>query len=281
MKKKLTVALWVDSMQVPAWVHEMLLRINAGEHASLKWVILNKTNKKKGGSSLAKGLRNFNYIAFILYRKIENRFIDSKPDAQQLKNIMGLIQNNSIIEVHPSHQQNHLIFKQDEIEKLKRIDADVCIKIGNGILPDEILACSRYGFWRFDDGNNFIRRGIYTGVKEVISESEVTQNALLTQLAGKEAPFVLCTGTHATAGSIKKNINLVYWKSVSFIPGMLDELYEKGGDTFINNLKKYDGDLANCYMPSNKVFVPYLLKYYLSKISIRFNRRKSIEQYSH
>ena len=95
MKKKIAVALWVDSMHVPAWVHEMLLHINAGGYASLQLVILNKSNHKKGGGSFAKLMRNFIYAAFILYRKFENRYAKVKPDAQQLKNVSDIIKSGA------------------------------------------------------------------------------------------------------------------------------------------------------------------------------------------
>ena len=225
MKKKIAVALWVDSMHVPAWVHEMLLHINAGGYASLQLVILNKSNHKKGGGSFAKLMRNFSYAAFILYRKFENRYAKVKPDAQQLKNVSDIIKSGAVIHVNPSQKNNHLFFTDNDIQQLRQQDIDVCIKIGNGILPDEALACSRYGFWRFDDGNDFIKRGIYSGVHEVINGEDVTVNALLMQLAGKDKPLVLYKSAGATANGIKKNINLVYRKSLSFIPRKLKQLH--------------------------------------------------------
>ena len=279
MKKKIAVALWVDSMHVPAWVHEMLLHINAGGYASLQLVILNKSNHKKGGGSFAKLMRNFSYAAFILYRKFENRYAKVKPDAQQLKNVSDIIKSGAVIHVNPSQKNNHLFFTDNDIQQLRQQDIDVCIKIGNGILPDEALACSRYGFWRFDDGNDFIKRGIYSGVHEVINGEDVTVNALLMQLAGKDKPLVLYKSAGATANGIKKNINLVYRKSLSFIPRKLKQLHEEGGNDFMHGLQPYDGDLSKCFMPSNSVFIPYLVKYYSSKISSKLNKKKSFEQW--
>ena len=279
MNNKLKIALWVDSLSVPAWVHELLLRIHAGEFASLSLVILNKSNSKSSSNSFTKLIKNFNYASFILYRKFENKYAKIKPDAQQQKTIKELIRDAAVLNVNPQQKENNLIFGEDDIQQLKTHHIDVCIKIGNGVLPDEILACSRYGFWAFGDGNNFIKRGVYNGVKEVISGSDIAENALLMQFSGQSKPFELYRSTGATANSIQKNINLVYWKGLSFFTRKLKQLHDKGGDEFIKDLKLYEGNTADCFMPRNTVFIPYLIKHYSSKLIQKINKKKSFEQW--
>lgn len=278
MKKKLNIALWIDGLHVPAWVHELSVRLAASEFAALQLVVINKSNQKQNSNSFIKLLRNFRYAAFILFRKFENKYAKIKPDAQQPKNLGDVIKNISSVYVNPSQKNNHLVFGDDDLQQLKKYDIDVYIKIGNGILPDEVLTLSRFGFWAFDDGNCFVKRGIYSGVWEVIKHEDITSNALLMHLPGNKV-LELYTSTGATANAIKKNINLVYWKSLSFITRKLKALYEKGDAQFMHNLKPYKGNIGKCFMPSNGIFIPYVLKYLTQKISTKLKKKKSFEQW--
>lgn len=279
MKEKLKLALWVDNINVPAWVHELLLRIIASEFASLELVVLNRSNQKHKGNSFIKLLKNFKYAVFILYRKFENRYAKIKPDAQEVKSINELVFESSILFVNPEINNHDLNFNEQDISLFKSYEIDVCIKIGNGKIPKEMLANSRYGFWAFDDGNCFVKRGIYKGVWEAVQAKEITKISLLAYISGQSEPLELYCSTGTTVNSIKKNINLVYWKSLSFITRKLKDLYEFGGEDFFKDLMQFEGKLQKCYMPSNGEIIPYLLRYYGEKFLAKINKKNFFEQW--
>ena len=72
--ERIKIGLLIDNFSLPAWIHEMLKRVNESDYATISLIIKNKKNN----TGESKGLNN---LAYFLYRKLESKIVKARPDA--------------------------------------------------------------------------------------------------------------------------------------------------------------------------------------------------------
>src|SRR4051794_37693956 len=108
--EKIKVGLLIDNFIVAAWIYESLKRIIESDYAAIT-LIVKRISKPRG----KKNLRNFNYLIYNLYRKIENKYIPVSPNAFLKKDITNLINNIPVLTIEPLRKKNRCIIKEEDL----------------------------------------------------------------------------------------------------------------------------------------------------------------------
>jgi len=266
----------MDSMDVPAWSYKMIEMINLGDYAEFVLVIKNKTQQKKRGFWL-RIRQNWRHQMYLLFRQIEEKIVKVEPDAFEKKDVKELLSGIPILEVIPQSKIYSDYFTEEDLEKIRKCDLDVLIRMGFRILRGEILRLPKYGIWSFHHGDNDTVRGGPAGVWEVINNHSITGSILQILTEDLDNGIVLqrCY-TASDLLSIKRNRNKIYWMNVSTLPNKLRELYRGGEDLFNSEVEELNFGL-NFYShplyktPKNWVFIRFLIRYFFRWVKFKFN----------
>ena len=230
--ERIKIGLLIDNFSLPAWIHEMLKRVNESDYATISLIIKNKKNN----TGESKGLNN---LAYFLYRKLESKIVKARPDASLRKNITDIIGNATVLEVQSFSKGGFDYFEEKDIALIALHQPDVILKLGTGKFGGGILNVAKYGVWAYQIGDYTLVKGAPDGVWEVI-EGKCSTGISLKILSDNGEADVLCGSYSSTNVAMNKNINLACWKAVSFVPRQLKKLYENA-DTFLLNVKILSG----------------------------------------
>ena len=278
MKKKLRIGLMMDSLMVPSWVHYMLSSIQNSEYASIDLIILNHSTSTKN-NTLTK-LKNYNYFLFKFLMTFENSYFKSKSDPLKLKNLSDFLEKIPTLKITPIKSKFSDKFSEQNISEIKQYDLDVLLRLGFRILRGDILHSSRYGVWSYHHGDDQTNRGGPAGFWEVLLNQPVTGTILQILNEDLDGGKVLYKSFSTTNKfSINRNRENFYWKSASFVPRILKELFDLGNEKFFKKIEDLNS-LPNFYdskmytAPTNKQifssFMKYFLKNLISKIDSQF-----------
>jgi hypothetical protein len=147
-------------------------------------------------------------------------------------------------------------------------DLDVVNRLGFRILRGEVLNCAKYGIWSYHHGDNRINRGGPAGFWEVIDGHPQTGSVLQILNEDLDGGTVLYRSYSQTDRVfVHRNKNNFYWKTLSFLPRILEELYTSGEDLFLSKIKQenqhpifYSEKIYKT--PQNLEFIYLILKHY-------------------
>ena len=259
MKKKIRVGLLVDDLKASAWVERMLERIAESHYASIELVVINGFKPSKSNSVVTKIKNNWGGITSTLIWKLldlaQNKLIDRaecKPDAFEPKDLKHLLTGVPAMEVMPIRTKFSDHFRAEDVENIKRHEIDVLLRLGFRILRGEVLNSSKYGVWSYHHGDNAVNRGGPGGFWEAMESWPETGSML--QILGEDLDNgkVLCRSYACTYDlSVSFNRNGYFWKSLSFVPRKLKELYDTGGEAF---LARVESENAHPVFYSNRLY---------------------------
>jgi len=251
MKKKIKVGLLINTYSLPLWQYIIIEKLINSKYASIELII--KKNKKSIKKSFLKKIQNhWRHIVYILYIAFDKKIFKVKNDAFELKDIMKLVKDVPKLRVEPISTKFSDRFKKEDIQTIKEYDLDILVRFGFGILRGDILKSSKYGIWSYHHGDNSVNRGGPAGFWEVIERVGTTGSILqiLTEdLDGGEILYKSLSKTDEF--SINRNKNNYYWKSLSFLPRKIEELYNIGEEKFFKKVKK---DNAHLSFYSNRLY---------------------------
>lgn len=274
-KEKLRVGLLVDGFSAPAWVYSMIERINNSKYAEIVLIVKKRSSNQPKESFGTKFSKNFRHIAYIVYRKLEDKIFKPSPFAFTKKELDKLVSHVPVLEVSPAEKKFSDIIEQNDIEKISTYNIDVFIRFGFRILRGDILKTARYGIWSYHHGDNRINRGGPAGVWESIegwNETGCILQILTENLDGGEVLYR--SWSQKEIISVNRTINNFYWKAVSFIPRKLEELYESGGDEFKKRIAKQNEGISfysnRLYTtPENTEFISRILNQYFKWFKLK------------
>ena len=266
----------INTQTIPSWAFKMLEKIKQSEFAEIVLVVEKEREMFPKTSLLTKIKNNYGKLFYIVYTKIDNKLFRVQPNAFENININTLLSDTPIMTVNPIKQGYSEYFQEESINTLKQYQLDVIIRLGFGILRGEILKCAKYGIWSYHHGDNKVNRGTPPGFWEVLEGWDETGSILqiLTdELDGGAVLYRSYSNTNQI--SVKLNINNLYWKTSSFIPRKLKELYVLGEDKFLEKIKRenivpqfYSDRLYT--VPTNiqmfQLLLKHVFKYFLKKI---------------
>jgi hypothetical protein len=153
----------------------------------------------------------------------------------------GLLEGTEVIYVSPRKTKSSDYFSPEEVDKIKRHDVDVLIRIGFRILRGDILNASKYGIWSYHHGDSTVNRGAPPGYWESVEYWPVTGSILQILSEDLDAGKVLYRSWSTTIPfSLARNRMGYYWKSLDFVPRKLKQLYESGPDCLLSQDTQID-----------------------------------------
>ena len=179
-----------------------------------------------------------------MFSIIENKLVKVSPDAFVKKSIDKLCNDATIIKVVPEQTKFIDRICSDDIEKIKRYDIDVFIRLGFRILKGDILKIAKSGVWSYHHGDNDVNRGRPPGIWEFLEKWDTTGMILQILTEDLDDGKILYKSHSATnINSWKKNKNGYYWKGVSLIPRKLKELHMLGNEVFFQKVYQDNKEL--------------------------------------
>ncbi len=271
--EKLKIVLLIDDFFLQAWIYGMLKKVNESDYATIVLIVKNKNKNLRGTH------KRLNTLAYILYRKLENKMVKLNPNALTLKNISSLLNDVPILEVQPSPKEGFELVDEKDIQIIQSYKPDVCIKLGLKKVSGSILSCAKFGTWAYTYGNNIMEPGVWE-VMHGICHTEIGVTKLTDET---EQGVTLYRSFSSTQTSINKNMNIACWKAASFIPRILKKLYENR-NSFLENLKKKNQTFASnnksiFKTPGNSTFIAYLFSHYFNQLKKKIDNLFNFQQW--
>ena len=271
----------MNSLELPLWEYILIKGLINSYYASIELVILNENENIK--ETLFKRIKdNWKHIIYILYIKLDQKYFKVQPDAFEPKDTTDLLYGIPIINAKPISTKFSDRFRDEDVLKIKHHNLDILIKFGFRILRGDILESAKYGIWSYHHGDNNVNRGGPTGFWEVMENWGVTGSILQILTEDLDKGRVLYRSFSQTdERSIHRNRNNLYWKSLSFLPRKLEELYNVGDVEFFNKVdeqNKYRRFCSNGFYSSknltnwkmSKIITVHLLRFIKDKIANLF-----------
>ena len=235
----LRLGLLLESLEVRAWVYEMIEQVLDDGHANIELIIVSNAETSSETKHPQRSSFSVNRLFGALTRRVadgintyyvqRDRSIES---ATVSRTITDLLPDTKIIEVDTDVTANSEEFSESALETIRDHDLDVLYRGGFKILKGGILTAARHGVWSHHHGDNRINRGGPPGFWEVM-ESWPSIGSVL-QILGTEldnGQVLYRSSGPVAAYSLHNTRHRNYWKSAVFLPRVLQELYEYP-DTF-------------------------------------------------
>jgi len=235
-KKKLQLGILLDSYEVPSWIYTMLKKILQSEYAEINLIILNDSAYQK--NRLESRIKtDLDFLLYRFYKKLDEKYFPSNPNPFETKNIKKIIGNLESLKIYPKQINDLDLFNEQDINKINNFSLDVLIKLGFGTLKGKILKTSKFGMWSFQHGNLDVRSDLPSGFWEVMNKQPLTGSFLQILRDESDSGQILYKSYSRTDPcSVKRNLDKIVWKSLSFLPRKLKELYEIGDEEFFIRL---------------------------------------------
>jgi len=279
--KKLRIGLLLNSYKIPLWEYILIEKLINSNYATVELVI--KNNQKKIKKTLFQKIKNhWKHAFYLIYIKLDKNLFKLKNNAFELKDIAPLLKGVEEFKVEPISTKFSDRFNDKDITRIKDEKLDILLRFGFGILRGEILKSSKYGIWSYHHGDNRVNRGGPSGFWEVIENIGITGSVLQILTEDLDAGKILYKSfSTSDEFSINRNKNNYYWKTLSFLPRKIEELYNDGEVEFFKKIDKenaypsfYSKRLYSKDNFSNikmfTLFFKHLSKMIYKKIYIRF-----------
>ena len=238
MSQRLRLGLLMNSYELSFWEYVLVERLMNSHYASIELLVLSDDNSVKRCSIEGRG-GTWEHIVYALYCKFDQKLFNVKPNAFESRDATDLLHGIPTIRAKAISGKCSDRFQNEDILKIKHHNLDVLIRLGFRILRGDILRSAKYGVWSYHHGDTNVHRGTPAGFWEVIERWDVTGSVLQILTEDLGAGRVLFRSYFSTdKHSVHKNRNSLYWKSLSFIPRKLEELYNVGEVKFFDRVDK-------------------------------------------
>lgn len=281
-KKKLHVGLLMDTLYIPAWVHLMLERITMSDYVKISIIILNTNAKRR--NALSK--KRWNTICYYGYCRLENiLFRQTPPHAFKIINADALLSGIPILRVTPKQTESSDWLEDGDIEEIEKYGLDVLVKLGFRELRGDIFKTSRFGIWSYHKNDIEINDTVPTGFWEVLEKQPVTRSILwMFRNDSGKGKVIYDSYSSTLVSSVNRNCNMTYWKTTSFLPRKLYELYSLGQEKFLANVDQGNTNFSSVSDRSTKgnnnreIIIP-LTKHILSRAKTKVRKQFFDEQW--
>lgn len=280
MKEKLKIGILLDNNKIPAWSYKMLNKINDDSCNEIVLILKNDVEQEKRQNLFLKILKQRKNILYSIFKKIDNKLHKSNPNAFELKDFGNIEPLRSVDFINiTQNDDNEDYIDAKKIVEIKKYDIDVLISMGPSLINKSLIKTTKYGIWTLYFSQNKVSSKYLFGLWEVLENRDETGVELQVFLENRDQPILLDNSfslTHHTSPNL--NRNSYYWKSSSFIPSKIRELYDQGGIDFFNHAQKLNTHprfYSNTYYkhPTNREMIVLGTKLFLKKI---LNKSRSL-----
>jgi hypothetical protein len=269
--KKLRVGYILDQGQQSNLIFDLIERSRGSKYYFIEYLIIQKSQySEKRNLKKYKDLdlvyRTITSIFFSFIIKFEKK---SLLKYKIFKNHFNTYSLNSfsipLIEVSPIVSKSGYVYKYSEFDilQIKKLNLDLLIRGGNGILRGEILNICKFGILSLHHGDNDINRGGPPGFWEVylrIPETGFIIQKLYNELDGGD---VYVKGAIPTSSSYLMNLVKIQKIANIYFDGLLNSIGEKNAVPEVVPKKPYYYDIYK--LPSIQVQFIYLFKTFTYK----------------
>ncbi|MDQ3665645.1 MAG: hypothetical protein M3410_03425 [Acidobacteriota bacterium] len=228
------VGLLIDSFVQPRWRYKIIEDIKSSSIAEIVLVVENGAfADQKRSPFVQKVWTKRNSLLYEAYSHLDDLIYKVEPDAFEDVDAAPLLQDCPVIRVNPTMKKYSDYFPDKDVEAILAFNLDVALRFGFRILKGRVLQIAKNGVWSYHHGDNLVNRGIPPGFWEVMNDEPVTGSILqlLTEELDNGKVIYRSWAPTINRFSVKTNNNNYYWKSSSFVPRKLKELYELNGET--------------------------------------------------
>lgn len=227
MNDQIRIGLLIDSYKLPAWIVEMIKRIAAIDNVEICLIILNDFSL--GNKSAVNHAYPWGYD---LYAKLDKILYKALPKADAPADLYPIVKSLPLVKVAPIISEKKRSISNNDMNVIRPYHLDVLIQLGFQNITGEILDLPRLGVWVLDCYQDkpvpFSPGAVQFFNNEVVTGSAVKQRS---NDPGKER--ILYQSISMTdKKSLNRNLNKLYWKSLSFIPRLLTILVQNGENRF-------------------------------------------------
>lgn len=272
----LRIGIMLDSMEVPAWFHKILLDIASANFLKLQLIVLN-TPVEKNATFAEKWKSKLNSYCkgrlFSLYSQYDYRRYKASKDAFATINIKTSFRDIPVLPVKPIQEEISDRFNEDDISTIKMAQLDVLLRFGDRIIKGEVLNCARYGVWSYYHGDNREYSGGPALFWEMYENNPVSGVVLRVLTEDCDAGKILYRSISATVpDSLYLNRNATYWKGSEFVMRRPSDLHDYGS-RYLESLGTYSE--PNVYRkpiystPGNWRMMRFIIRILCNKIRAR------------
>lgn len=266
--KKLKVGIIVDDAQQPYLINDLYQNSLNSSRYNIEALIIQKTIKIKKNIYQKitdfikrKGFKRLvDRILFEVITNIEIYFIKKKDKFKKIfiKHPISKF-NVQKIYVNPDVSSSGLFYryKNSDLEKIKKLNLDLLIRGGSGILKGEILNICRLGIISFHHGDNNFYRGGPPAFWEVFNQEPSTGFIIQRLTEELDGGDVIFKGKVTTSFLYMLNMCKLYLKSSIFLHHTIEKLSYEGQKINFYLKKPYSHQLYKLPNCSESFFYLY------------------------
>jgi len=227
---KLSIGILIDDWQVAAWSYKMLEMLQNSDYAQIRLVVKRGAEHKPVKPSMAYGL-------YKLYRRLDRKFFPTPQNAFARKDLRDFLSDDVPVIIPKIKASKHVDrFEPDSCLAIAAHQPDVLLRLGFRILKGPILEIPRYGIWSYHHGDNLVNKGGPPCFWEVMLGWPST-GSVLQILTDKldDGQVLYRSWSQTNPLSVHRNANKVYWKSLYFVPRLLQRL-QAGGQAELDQM---------------------------------------------
>ena len=228
----LRIGLLVNSLDLPAWNHEVLEEINKSAWGEVALIVRNASPSKKRsfGQRLRGFGNNFFWSVFTRFDEWKTR-AECQPNAFETSSIEHLVSGVPILDTLPQQTAFSDRVCEEDLSEIQKAEIDVLLRWGFRILRGEILQAANHGIWSFHHGDNRVNRGTMPGFWEVMRGDATTGSVLQVLSEQLDAGIIIDRHFGQTdTTSVARNRHNLYWKTAPMLTTNLRKLHEEGPD---------------------------------------------------
>ena len=235
MKQPLRIGILAGkNLELPAWEYEMLQQLFKSNYASICAIIISENPEPAKPSFM-----------YRLFTKFENSWFGNEYDAFKKISIRNVFSER--------------IISAGNIQEIDKCNPDVIyISVTANYQPQQAMPV-KYGCWKIVFGKGKYFSAIPPAFWEVMNREPSTGSSLVIySIKPGNQIKVYNSSTITIPYSVKNNLRNLAWKSSSFLPYRLKELYELGADLFFEKYKNETVTKTDQFKPPGNGFMIWL-----------------------
>jgi folate-dependent phosphoribosylglycinamide formyltransferase PurN len=235
----------LDSIKVSWYIKDLIDWIKKNPNLNLEVLLIQNVNNKRepifsGGFS-----KIFNRILFKIVNVLEKSLIFKKYPQYKKHFLKYNLRNMNIrelnVEFDQSNNQRKFNYNDKTINKIKKLNLDIIIRGGSGILTGKILNSSKFGIISFHHGDNLVNRGSPAGFWEVYEKNPKTGFTIQILTEQLDAGNVLKRGNFRTEQFYYLNQIILIERSNHYMKTILSNISKTGSlPLFLKNYPYYN-----------------------------------------
>ena len=245
-RKKLRIALLMDSFSQPRWVHKIIEDIHGSQFAEIVLIVIKNASNNQSRSLFQRVSLGVNKLLWALCSKLDNLALSPYPDPFEPIHIGQAAEDWPMVTVKPflRGQEHHL--SEKDISKIVSYDIHVALDFGDRRMAGAVTRIARHGVWSAGTSRNAVLRGGPPGFWEVLG-GEPTTEFTLRVATGEERCERIAYRSYTSTDlfSVKGTRSKLYWKSATAVVCKLRDLFEHESESLDHESS------SSCVQPSD------------------------------